>query len=192
MVEGDVISFGEYDWQVLAVKDRRALLITEKIVELRWYHRKFEEITWADSELRKHLNNEFYNKISQDEKVKISIVTNQNSDNPWFKTKGGQETTDSVFLLSLEEVCTYFGDSKAKLRDKGNQTWYIDDENNGKRQAKYGDNFHWWRLRSPGYYARTAASVSTNGCVYVRGNGVYGTPRDSGGVRPALWLNLEE
>ena len=192
MVKSDIITFGECNWRVLDVKDGRALIITEDVVELRWYHKKFVEITWADCDLRKYLNNEFYSKFSQDEKAKISTVTNKNPDNPWFKTKGGKDTTDDIFLLSLEEVCEFFNDSRAKLRDKGRQTWYIDDENNGKRQAKHGNDFHWWRLRSPGYYGRTAASVSYHGYVYVRGNGVYGRPRDGGGVRPALWLKLED
>ena len=192
MVRDDLITFGKYTWRVLAVRDGRALIITENIVELRWYHKKFVEITWDDCDLRKYLNNEFYNIFSQDEKAKISTVTSRNSDNPWFKTKGGVATTNSLFLLSLDEVCEYFGNSKAKLQNKGSQTWFIDDENNGKRQAKQGNDFHWWRLRSPGYYARTAASVSYNGYVYVRGNGVYGRPRDGGGIRPALWLKLED
>lgn len=192
MVEGNKITFGEYDWRVLTTKNRRALITTETIVELRWYHQTFAAVTWADSALRKHLNHEFYDKFSHDEKAKIITVTNQNSDNHWFKTKGGVDTTDRIFLLSLEEVCRYFGDSTANLQNKGSQRWFIDDENNGKRQAKYANGFHWWRLRSPGYYARTAASISAKGYVYVRGNGVYGRPKDGGGVRPALWLRLEE
>lgn len=192
MVTHDIIAFGKYNWQVLSIKDGRALIITEDIIALRWYHTKFADITWADCDLRKYLNNEFYNEFNQDEKAKISTVRNRNADNQWFKTKGGKSTIDSIFLLSLEEVCEYFGDSKAKLQNKGSQTWFIDDENNGKRQAKYGNDYHWWRLRSPGYYGRTGASVSYNGHVYVRGNGVYGRPRDGGGVRPALWLKLEE
>ena len=192
MIKGDIIVFGDYNWRVLDVEDSKALIITENIVELRWYHREFVEIIWADSELRKYLNNDFYSKFSQDEKAKISTVITKNPDNSWFKTKGGEDTIDRLFLLSLDEVCAYFGHSEAKLQSKGNQTWFIDDENNGQRQAKLGNDYHWWRLRSPGYYARTAASVSANGNVYVRGNGVYGTPRDSGGVRPALWLKLED
>jgi len=192
MVRDDVIIFGEHTWCVLDVKDRRALIITEDIIELRWYHNTFAGITWADCALRKYLNNEFYKKFSQDEKAKIIKVTSRNPDNPWFKTKGGKDSTDSIFLLNLEDVCEYFGDSRTKLRNKGSQTWFIDDENNGKRQAKDGNDFHWWRLRSPGYYGRTSASVSANGHVYVRGNGVYGRPRDGGGVRPALWLKLED
>jgi hypothetical protein len=190
VLKDDIITFGKYTWRVLDAEDGRALIISEDIIELHWYHNEFVNITWADCELRRCLNDEFYNRFSQDEKARIVTVTNRNLDNPWFKTRGGEDSTDRIFLLNLEEVCEYFGDSRAKLRNKGSQTWSIDDENNAKRQAKYGSDFHWWRLRSPGYYGRTAASVSDEGHVYLRGNGVYGRPRDSGGVRPALWLKL--
>lgn len=190
MVIDDVITFGNYNWRVLDAKKDKVLIITEDIIELRWYHSEFTVITWADCALRKYLNNDIYKNFSKNEKENIITVTNRNPDNPWFKTKGGKDSTDSVFLLSLEEVCVYFGDSRSKLQNKGNQTWFIDDENNSKRKAKYHNDFHWWRLRSPGYYGRTSASVSEEGYVYVRGNGVYGRPRDSGGVRPALWLKI--
>ena len=189
MADSETISFGEYNWRVLEVETSRILVIAENILEQRWYHERFEEVTWADCALRKYLNSEFYNKFSQKERV--TEVTCKNFDNPWFKTKGGKDTVDKVFLLSLEEVSKYFGDSKPKLQNKDKQTWLVDDENNSKRQAKYRDRPHWWRLRSPGYYSRTAASVNKNGNIYVRGNGVYGRPRDSGGIRPALWIKLE-
>jgi hypothetical protein len=172
---------------VLKIKEGRSLIITTDILELRWYHHEFEDITLADCELRKYLHTEFYDTLGPDEKERIIPVLNRNPDNPWFKTKGGIDTTDHLFLLSLEEVCACFGDSSDHLLIKGRQRWEIDDENNGSRQAKFGSDFHWWRLRSPGYYGRTAASVSSQGRVYVRGNGVYSRPR-GGGVRPALWL----
>ena len=191
MIKDDIINFGAFKWQVLDIKNSKALIITEGITELRWYNDHFVDITWAECELRKYLNNEFYNTFNQDEKAKIAAVTNCNPDNPWFKTKGGTDTIDSIFLLSLEEVCKYFGDSIETLLNKGNQKWLIDDENNQKRQARYNGEYHWWRLRSPGYYGRTSASINSRGNVYVRGNGVYGRPKDGGGVRPALWLKLE-
>lgn len=192
MTRNDTITFGKYNWRVLDIKIDTALIITEDIVELRWYHNKFVEITWADCELRNYLNNEFYNKFNEDEKRKILAVKNKNFDSPWFPTKGGKDTIDKIFLLSLEEVCMYFGDSGTKLQNKDTQKWQIDDENNFNRQAKYKNEFHWWRLRSPGYYGRTSASVNKKGCVYVRGNGVHGRPKDGGGLRPALWLKLED
>ena len=192
MIKEDIVTFGNYRWRVLDINEGKALVITEEIIELRWYNNDFVETTWAECELRSYLNSEFRDTFNRDEKAKIIAVTNSNLNNQWFKTEGGIDTLDSIFLLSLEEVCEYFGDSKEHLLNKGKQKWLIDDENNRKRQAKYGSEYHWWRLRSPGYYGRTSASVNSNGNVYVRGNGVYGKPRDGGGVRPALWLKLED
>lgn len=192
MRKDDLIAFGNFKWRVLDVEDGKVLIVTEKIIELRWYHEEFVETTWADCEMRRYLNNEFYQAFNQDEKARIVSTVNSNPCNPWFKTKGGIDTIDKIFLLSLEEVCTYFGDSSENLAVKKSQKWCIEDENNMKRQSKFGDRFHWWRLRSPGYYGRTAASVSSNGNVYVRGNGVHGRPKDGGGVRPALWLKIIE
>lgn len=189
---GYTIPFGEYNWRILEIKGNQALIITEEIVELQWYHNKFVDITWADCTLRNYLNSEFYNKFSKEEKAKIKLIRIENPDSPWFKSKGGKSTNDKIFLLSLKEVSVYFGDSRAKLQNKGKQRWYIDDENNANRQAKYGNEFHSWRLRSPGYYQKTAASVSKFGYIYVRGNGVYGRPRDGGGIRPAMWVMLED
>lgn len=187
-----IITFGNYDWQVLDDKGDKMLIITKDILELRWYHKEFVEITWADCELRNHVNIEFYQSFNEEEKARIIPTLNKNLSNPWFKTNGGRDTKDKIFLLSLEEVSKYFGDSSESLKNKDMQKWLIDDQNNQKRQAKYNGQDHWWRLRSPGYYGRTSASISANGNIYVRGNGVFGRPKDGGGVRPALWLKIKE
>jgi len=188
MHQGDLIVFGQHRWRVLARQDHGVLIITEDILELRWYHQQFVDVTWAECSLRHYLNQTFYQAFRPDEQTRIVAVANSNPDNPWFETPGGPTTTDHVFLLSLEEVCAYFGDSRANLWTKGRQRWCIDDAHNAARQATYGAVAHWWRLRSPGYYGRTAASITANGGIYVRGNGVHGRPKDGGGLRPALWL----
>ncbi|WP_100615502.1 DUF6273 domain-containing protein [Confluentibacter citreus] len=192
MKRHDILNFGNHIWQVLDIKDDRILIITKDIIELQWYHKEFIDITWEECELRRYLNNEFFNTFNLEEKEKILSVENSNLDNQWFKTKGGANTADKIFLLSLREVCEYFGDSIENLKIKGKQKWLISDENDLNRKAKYNNIYHWWRLRSPGYYGRTSASVNSNGNVYIRGNGIYGKPKDSGGIRPALWLNLKD
>ncbi len=189
---GASIGFGNYRWRVLERRGDRALVITEEVIELRWYHDAFVPITWADCALRKYLNGELVARFTARERSRIVTVTNENRDNPWFGTDGGADTRDRIFLLSLDEVCKYFGDSTAKLENKGSQRWRIDDRNNQRRRARYGRDDHSWRLRSPGYYARTSASVTAEGHVYLRGNGVFGRPRDGGGIRPALWLKLDD
>jgi hypothetical protein len=56
-VDKKKINFGEYTWWVLETEGSRGLVITETIIELRWYHEKFEDITWADCALRKYERN---------------------------------------------------------------------------------------------------------------------------------------
>jgi len=193
---GDIVRFGEYDWRVLDIKNGSALIITEDIIDQLAYHNTNTGITWENCDLREYLNGGFYNKFSPEDKAKIIQVTNKNLNNPWFDTSGGSDTEDYVFLLSLEEVCTLFGDSSALLNDKGDRIEnVVNDANNGRRIAKIEGTDHWWWLRSPGNhnddelfaYSNTAAAVFADGVVNVDGHTV-----DSkyDGVRPAMWVSL--
>ena len=44
--EGDIITFGNYQWRVLKIESNSALIITEGVIEHRAYHEEFTEITW--------------------------------------------------------------------------------------------------------------------------------------------------
>lgn len=152
---GDKIVFDRYDWRVLDIQNNTALIITEEIIEQRAYHDAYKDITWGDCSLREYLNGEFYDKFNMDDKSRIIQVSNKNPDNQWYGSKGGADTQDSIFLLSLEEVCTYFGNSLSNLHNPGkNQRYWFErkDENNSKRLAKLQgkDCCWWWWLRSPG------------------------------------------
>jgi hypothetical protein len=182
------VQFGGCDWRVLDVQGDRALLLTENIIEIREYHSSFIDITWASCELRQYLNGDFLRKFSSQDQSRIWLANNCNSDNQWFGTKGGDSTTDKVFLLSIEEVVKYFGDSGQLHKRPKKDSWWIDDKYNNERMAKYEDKAWWWWLRSPGIRNGGAASVYRVGGLYMGGNSVN---RVGGGVRPALWLNLK-
>ncbi|MCL2054432.1 MAG: DUF6273 domain-containing protein [Oscillospiraceae bacterium] len=200
---GSIIKFGKYNWQVLDVQNNAALIITEEIIEKKAYHSNRTAITWADCDLRKYLNGEFINNaknFSPNDKARIISVMNGNRENQWYDTNGGNETTDSIFLLSLYELVKYFGDSGDLENGKGwkyesgknvlaygNDRRYIHDQYDKSRVSKYGNKVSWWWLRSPGYSSDYAAFVYDDGFVRIIG---YGVDIDSGGVRPALWLDL--
>lgn len=198
---GSSVSFGGYNWRVLDIQNNAALIITEEIIEQRPYHDAYKDITWADCTLRKYLNGEFYDKFNEADRSRIIPVINKNLDNQWYGSKGGADTRDSVFLLSLEEVCTYFGDSRSKLHNPGkNQKYWFErkDENNSKRLARLqGKEWAWWWwLRSPGRVNVKAVYIfGTDGNIGIQGNNILkGNLSDgkcTGGVRPALWLKLE-
>jgi hypothetical protein len=188
---GSIHKFGGYDWRVLAVQGRQALVISEKILESRPYHAQCGNITWANCSLRQYLNGEFLNRFSASDKSKIVPTSITTLNNPWYGTSGGASVTDNIFLLSLEEVCRYFGDSRSNLAKKGSagSDYFIDDKNSQNRIAKFvqNDEANWWWLRSPGRDGYSAAFVYDDGYVFVNGDFVtYDI-----GVRPAFWLNLE-
>ncbi len=198
---GSIISFGGYKWRILDTQGNTALIITENIIEQRIYHDAYKDITWAECALRKYLNGEFYDKFSATDKSRIIPVINKNSDNQWYGTKGGEDTQDNIFLLSIEEAaCKYFGDSSSKLENpKGNRRYWFErkDENNSKRIARLEckDRIWWWWLRSPGRVNVKAVYIHGDGNIGIQGNNVLkGNISDgkcTGGVRPALWLKLE-
>lgn len=198
---GDKISFGSYDWRVLAIQNNTALIITEYIIEQRAYHDAYQAITWADCSLRKYLNREFYSKFNPTDQSRIIPVQNKNPDNHWYGSKGGGDTQDSIFLLSIDEVvCQYFGDSSSKLYNRGkNQRYWFErkDENNRKRIARLEANkerIWWWWLRSPGRVNVKAVYIHGDGNIGIQGNNILkgnlSDGRCTGGVRPALWLKL--
>jgi len=159
----------------------------ETILEKRLYNVEFKSATWETCTLRKYLNGEFYNELGA-VKSSIADTPNNNPSNPSFSTTGGNATNDKVFLLSIDEVRRYFGDSTAALRKIRKGEYSYSNKNNLNRIADYGsEGASWWWLRSPGLSSDDAACVSTDGSLYVDGDSVrYVT----GGARPALWLNL--
>ncbi len=204
---GDRINFGNYKWRVLDIHDNAALIITEYIIEQRGYHDSYTNITWADCAMRKYLNEEFYDKFTENDKTRIIPVLNKNPDNEWYHTEGGADTKDRIFLLSTEEtVCHYFGDSSSKLYGPGKKQRYWferKDENNGKRTTGFPDVCNgtwWWWLRSPGRVGVKAVYVHGDGNIGIQGNnilkgnvgGPFHNGDSQGGVRPALWLRMGE
>jgi len=195
---GDKTVFDRYEWRVLDVREDAALLLTDKILGVRAYHDRYVETTWAECEMRHYLNNEFYGQFEESNRAKIVPVMNQNLDNHWYGTRGGVETEDRVFLLSLDEaVCKYFGDSGNLLHNRGEiQYWFQrKDKNNFKRAATcVNGGGWWWWLRSPGRLNVKAVYVWGNGNIGIQGNNILkGNVGDAcplGGVRPALWVKI--
>lgn len=202
MQVGDNITFAGYEWRILDIQNNAALIITEEIIEQRAYHDAYQDTTWADCELRKYLNGEFYDKFTTADKSRIIPVTNKTPDNPWYGTNGGEDTQDRIFLLDIEDtVCRYFGDSSANLqnRSKNQKYWFQKkDKNNSKRSAAFKGGGWWWWLRSPGRAHVRAVYIHGDGNIGIQGNNIFRCNislfhrlgDNKGGVRPALWLKL--
>jgi hypothetical protein len=183
---GDVIPFGNYNWRVLDVQDGKALLLSETVIRQRMpYHTTYNNITWAQSSIRTRLNGSFYNSFSAEDRARILETNVVNNDHPWYGTRGGADTTDKIFLLSVEEVVRYFGDSgQLGSQPLGHR---INDRFNAARIATNGTDADFWHLRTPGNIESNAVLVSTDGTIAMQGNAVH----FDRGIRPALWVNID-
>jgi hypothetical protein len=200
---GDIIEFGDYNWIVLDVQDNYALIITERAYILReggYWHEIWGPITWGASSIRRYLNDDFYNRFSEADRMRIRETYVKNNDNPWndtdlwYSSTGGENTTDKIFFLSVEEVVRYFGDS-GQMDDRPEGIGplrfinWISDEHDYARIGRddTGTALSWW-LRTPGANQRLVTFIDPNGVI-----AMYGTssPQTPVAARPALWLSLE-
>lgn len=176
---GDKVRLGDYEgeisWNVLAEQDGNLMLISTDCIAQRAYHDQSEDVTWKQCEMRKWLNETFYEKaFSQDEKAIILETKVSNPNNDAFSTKGGKDTRDYVYLLSIDEAKQYFLEASERmvtLRD-GTTVW-------------------WW-LRSPGFQQHDAANIGDYGTINTAGHKVFDTDVVNGGVRPVMWIRREK
>jgi hypothetical protein len=192
---GDIYKFGGYDWRVLDIRDDQALIITDRVIGYQRYHNGAERVKWVNCDLRAWLNDDFYNSLDAKDRDRIVETRNVNEANQWYGEGGGENTTDKVFLLSLDEVVRYFGDSGQLAKGTTDST-LINDRYNSERIARDDEGMarHWW-LRSTGRSSYNAAHVVSNGFINVAGLSVN-TLGDWDEthiifVRPALWLKLQ-
>ena len=182
---GDVVKFGNYpqtangdiqpiEWQVLSKENNKMLVISKYGLDTKRFDSSSNN--WANSEIRKWLNGEFYNKAFNDQEKK-SIKSSNLSD---------VGTTDNVFLLSGDwqgngEVNDYFANNESR---RCKATEYVLKKNNWAESET--DGYFWWWLRSPNpNYSNRVCDVFYGGSISHRDVSL-----DNSLVRPALWVNL--
>lgn len=129
---------------------------------------------------------EFQQTFITEEKSLIIETDHDNKPNPSYGTCGGRQTKDKIFLLSIEEVVSYYGNKM--MHYNLNRNWQFSDSHDKERQAVNRNDGKWssWWLRSPGYMNSYSAYVNANGVISFAGNRV---DDDTVGVRPALWIS---
>ncbi len=180
--EGEIITFGKYDWnntwRVLKVEEDRVLVINENCIdfmnmegEVSSYDPHFSRYfmaypyipqdatiyhgeRWKYTGLKKWLNDVYYDVTFNDKEKELFI-----------ETEYGR-----IFLLSREEAREYF-------------------ENNLDRRAQYLKcDYPWW-LRSSSSYETNVYNDYVTSDGRIDGNSICYNSSNIG-VRPAMWLKL--
>ena len=151
------------DWRILERQDDRVLLIKDESLGSIPFDEAGKHSSWADSSVRKWLNNTFLTEnFSQEETDLIldtEVVTEKNTYFPGVDP--GETTTDKLFLMSIGE------------------------------EQQYYDLLHetetcWW-LRTPGAHEGSMAFVYRDKEVMPYGYEVSNTEIT---VKPLIWLSL--
>ena len=189
-IPGSVVTFGAWpvgdqaspiEWIVLASEGDRCLLLSRRIISLKPFHRSAVHGNWKDSSLRDWLNGDFLGAAFSEEEQKAILTTSvsnaKDQANPDWPPDKTYKTQDRVFILSYHEAFEVYGTDVFSL--SAEPTEYID--------GKYGEGRTggwWWWLRSPAHRGPAEAVVGQDGKVG------YQHVLSDGGVRPALWLDL--
>ena len=198
---GDYVFFGTYEqdndssngkedieWLVLAKNGNKTLVISKYALDWQQYNTSDTDVEWESCSLRKWLNGTFASSaFTSDEQRMIQNATVTADENPSYSTSPGDNTTDKVFLLSIEEAEKYFATDESR---KCSPTAYAE----AQGAATSSEATCYWWLRSPGGEQYNAAYVSTEGSVNYYGNIVYSVHYYIAVVaaRPAMWIELIE
>ena len=164
-------------WRVIKCENGEALLLSDIVLDKQKYNKRLKKVTWEKSTLRKWLNKKFMNRAfssSEQEAIRTTKVINE--DNYYYKTDGGNDTLDKIYLLSLSET------------DEEKEYGFTDSYGMTIKYSNYADldDYQYWWLRTPGEKNISAAAVDMFGEAYVGGG-----ERDMElGIRPVLHLNL--
>ncbi|MCR5660509.1 MAG: DUF6273 domain-containing protein [bacterium] len=197
-------------WEVLDNNGEEALLFSQKILFMHpWYVPSDEEWAqvrksgtemqtqhWEGSDLRKYLNDDFYNAaFNEEEKSRICISHLSNLPNPWERKKSSQPNTDDkVFVLSYYEM------NELKPLNKTVRSPHV---SNGWRSSyatehaiKQGARLHrinYYFFSVDGYYEYWVRGMEVGGTAIMALSNIFiVSPCDvPQGVRPALRIKVK-
>jgi len=174
-------------WIVLEAKDNKVLLLSEKVIDAHKYSSKSDEtVTWENSDVRGWLNNDFINTaFTPAEQLLLCETTIDNNE--------GNTTKDKVFLLSEAEITSYLPenlDRKAGVTSKARAggVGYLTDGT--KTVGPYMLRDITYNETSNGSINACAKTVDYRGDLGVTNK--IRTNANNGGIRPAMWISLEE
>lgn len=199
-------------WRILSETNGKAFLLCDIAIDSQQYYNKtcigenrtingqtIYSNNYAESDIRKWLNQTFYNTAFtalQKNIIQTTLVDNSASSTAFSANKYAcKNTNDKVFLLSYKEVINTnynFSENPDKYDEKRQMycTEYAKCQGiSVSTDSGYEGKCSWW-LRSP--YDNVADEVlacSSKGWAYRQYNGL-GCYYTSYGVVPALWINL--
>ena len=204
---GSYITFGSYEqdnntsngkeaieWEVLDIKDGKALLVSKYCLDCQPFHIASAGSTWEDCSLRKWLDESFLVEAFSAQEQALIVPTTHTSSADEVTYPGDGEvvitphtikTTDKVFVLSKEEYNTYYTYDKNNYEATACAPTEYAIANNVYVADYFGVSYAM-------YWLRDSHSV---GAAFTTIRGVDETYKSQNhsltAVRPAVWVTVE-
>lgn len=183
-------------WRVLANNENAngsLFLLADQNLDVQPSHTEHADVTWENSYLRAWLNSTFMKAAfsnGEQQAIKATYVYNKTQSDgvtnpkPDYSIAGGNNTTDRIFLPSIEEMnnSSYFPAGNGSR--VSTNTAYV--ANKEGMHGKVGKADYWW-LRSPGWKVKTAAYIQMIGAVWTKGGDINASHF---AIRPAFNIDL--
>ena len=159
----------DLEWYVVKEDSGKKLLLCKNVVKRMAFYKDLKSADgWSKSDVRRYLNDDFFNAaFSNEEKNKI-VAGNIKTD-PVMGVGSESWTYDKIFLLSSSEVAEYIGVANKNILMA----------NDLEGQAVM------WYLRNMGDSTTKVAGVRPNGDVDLKGSPM----KASRYIRPAMWIS---
>ena len=185
----EIYNIGTYEnetlsWIVIDVKDGKALLLSEKVIDLVPYNTEKTEVTWETCSLRKWLNEDlYYGSFTDAERQMIVKTTVDNKDLPDEGCNYGSDTEDYLYVLSYREMLNTAADCDEYIKPAYTD---IAMEHHNNVRVSY------WR-RDPGMMSNGTVSLTSMATIAFDGKVEYYCDDVNcawDGVRPAMWVDI--
>lgn len=191
---GSIVTFGNYEqdgmysngsepieWMVLDRRGDQVLLLSRYGLDAQPYHQTSTAVNWSNSDIRRWLQNEFYNEaFTAEEQAMIATTQNATPINSNNAGSPGPNTYDKVFLLSSTEATNYLPSPESRMVKA---TSYALMRGAG---TNYSQNSFWWVRSYADGSRRKVLMVNSQGNVYASYMNDYEAV-----VRPAIWIEVE-
>ncbi|MBR4314137.1 MAG: InlB B-repeat-containing protein, partial [Lachnospiraceae bacterium] len=166
-------------WRVLSRNNSEMLLLAENILDnVSYYDGNTGNVRWANSALRRWLDETFKNKAFTTNQIDLGIME---------KTIPADEVSpnDKVFLLSKDESNSYFETIKDRIATASNYAKNVDNDGVRLSVDTNGHSPWWLRTRQPASLQQGEGTIKSDGDLEF-----LAADLNDIGVRPAIYVSL--
>ena len=194
---GDTVTFGRYEqdnvidngpepieWIVLQVEDGKAWLLSKNCIEMVIFYPERVPMYWAKTELRSWMNGEFIDKAFSAEEQEIILTTAVHNTNPHGMRGAGEDTLDKVYLLSYDEVMSFFPEMADRVAYPSE---YV--KAKGCTLSEETGSCRWW-TRTSGARNLDMCGIRLDGRMTKYGMQDVDWPGNT--MRPCMWVQCDD